>query len=51
MSLQTRSLDTVSPGVKTVKKPFRKPLVLFVTVCDCEATASNAISVLCCNCP
>lgn len=32
MSLQTHSLDTVSPGVKTVKKPFRKLLVLFAAV-------------------
>lgn len=23
-NLQTRSLDTVSPGVKTAKRPFRK---------------------------
>lgn len=27
MSLQTPSLDIVSPGARIVKKPFRKPLV------------------------
>lgn len=26
MNLQTHSLDTVSPGARTVKKPFRKSL-------------------------
>lgn len=40
MSLQTHSLDTVSPGAKTAKKPFRKPLVLFATVRQLPAMQS-----------
>lgn len=29
MNLQTPSLDTVSPGERIVKKPFRKPVFVF----------------------
>lgn len=32
MNLPTLSLDTVSPGVKTVKKPSRKTLSIVTSV-------------------
>ncbi len=40
MNLQTPSLDTVSPGARTVKRPFRKTL-LFFYCCSNDAKISD----------
>jgi len=48
MNLQIPSLDTVSHGGRTVKRPFRKPLLFFFFFNDALKTRPLAMNVSCC---